>query len=695
MTTLRNEALSILRQAEGNPDATFRAGQWEAIEALVAHGSRLLVVQKTGWGKSMVYFVATVLLCRQNNGLAIIISPLIALMTNQLAAARRVGLNAVTINSSNEEDWDRARIELMSGRAHLLIVSPEKLFSQDFRANILSFVIDKIRLFVVDEAHCISDWGHDFRPLYRRIASLLQSLPPGTPVLATTATANARVVADVELQLGPNLTTLRGPLVRESLWLQNISMPSPAARMAWLAHNLGSLPGSGIIYCLTVRDAKRLSAWLQTVGIRAPVYTGKMDAEERATVESALLTNQVKAIVATQALGMGFDKPDLGFVVHFQRPASVVHYYQQVGRAGRKMENAVGVLFSGDEDDEIADYFIHAAIPPSAHMHQVLDELANSPASIPDLQSQLNLSKTAIEKVLRLAEASTPQLVVKSGTRYVRTQNPYVPNEAQVRELIALRMYEQQKMKEYMVTAGCLMQYLAGELGDVTSLLCGRCANCVGKSIVNLTVEVPLVHAALAFIQRSEIVISPRKQWQGGLTRHGRSRISESLRAEEGRALSAWADGGWGDLVKEGKQTSARFDDALVQAAADLISSRWKPNPTPTWVTVVPSLRTTTLVPDFAQRLAHLLGIQFRSCIVKIRHTEPQKLMQNSVQQEHNLDGAFQVDASQVGDGPVLLVDDIVDSGWTFTVLAAQLREAGIPAVHPFALASTAAGGGD
>jgi ATP-dependent DNA helicase RecQ len=439
---LKQEALQILRSAEANPKAEFRDGQWEAIESLVNHRAHVLVVQRTGWGKSMVYFVATELLRRQGKGVTLVISPLISLMTNQLDSASRVGLNAVTVNSANMEDWESAKQEVLSGTAHLLVISPEKLFNKDFQDEVLLPVISRMGMVVIDEAHCISDWGHDFRPKYRRIVSFLKLLPPAVPVLATTATANARVVEDVQEQFGGKLHVMRGPLVRESLRLQTLQLPTQPARLAWLLEHLGKLPGTGIIYCLTVRDARRVSEWLERNGITAPVYSGQMDDTQRPVLEQALLSNKVKALVATSALGMGFDKPDIGFVVHFQRPASVVHYYQQVGRAGRKLDNALGILLGGAEDDEIAEYFIESAFPPTAQIAEVLAALeqADDGASIPELQASLNLSQGTLEKVLTLAETLAPAPVTKQGSRYKHDQE-------RIDKLLALRKDEQRVMQ--------------------------------------------------------------------------------------------------------------------------------------------------------------------------------------------------------------------------------------------------------
>ena len=418
---MQTKAITLLRQALGNPGAEFREGQWEAISALVQKRARLLVVQRTGWGKSIVYFLATRFLRDQGAGRTLLISPLLSLMRNQIAAARNIGVNAQTINSSNQTDWPRIEGELRGNEIDVLLISPERLANDDFVNRCLLPVASRLGLFVVDEAHCISDWGHDFRPDYQRIVRILRALPRNIPVLATTATANDRVVDDIVQQLGPNLEVQRGPLTRASLSLQNIYLRSQEERMAWIASILPGLPGSGIVYTLTVHDSERLAEWLKSQGIDAEPYHGALETEQREALENRLLNNEVKALVATVALGMGFDKPDLGFVIHFQRPTSVVHYYQQVGRAGRAVDNAYGVLLNGEEDDEIAEYFIRTAFPATEDVDHLLAAMqaANGALTVPNLQQRVNQSKGKIEKILKflLLESPAPIQRTPAGLR--------------------------------------------------------------------------------------------------------------------------------------------------------------------------------------------------------------------------------------------------------------------------------------
>jgi ATP-dependent DNA helicase RecQ len=670
--------------AVGRDDANFRDEQLECIEAAV-RGERLLVVQRTGWGKSIVYFIATRLLRDRGAGATLIVSPLLSLMRNQLAAAGRIGLRSATINSANTEDWDSVIAAMRRNEIDVLLISPERLANDAFRQNVLVPIGGNIGLFVIDEAHCISDWGHDFRPDYRRISQLFKLLPPALPVLATTATANNRVVDDVMAQLG-NVSISRGPLVRKSLRLQNITLPDQASRLAWLAQHLPSLPGSGIVYTLTVRDAERVAEWLRLRGIDAVAYHA--DSADRESLESKLLRNDIKVLVATVALGMGFDKPDLGFVVHFQRPGSVVHYYQQVGRAGRAVDDAFGILFGGAEDDEIIDYFIRQASPPAGDVADVLEALncADDGLSIAQIESFVNLPFGRIERTLKLLATETPAPIRKEGARWYRSPVPYHFDEEKARLLTAIRRREQQRMQEYMRSTDCLMQFLASELDDPYAAPCGKCANCAG-AVVSSAIAIDGVIAANEFLQRPRVTINPRKLWPvDALVKDGFKGKIAAFQNEPGRALSLWGDGGWAELVRSGKYDEDRFDDALVDGCVALMAD-WNPEPRPEWVTCVPSKRHPFLVPDFAQRLGARLGVPYRAAILKTKDNLPQKQMENSVRQARNLDGVFSVDRSALLPGPVLLIDDMIDSGWTLTVIGALLRRARCPAVFPLVLA--------
>ena len=688
---MRQKALSLLRQMLG-PGTDFRPGQWEAIEKVVVERGRTLVVQRTGWGKSIIYFLATKLLREQSAGPTLLVSPLLALMRNQIEMAERIGVHAATINSSNREEWDAVEKSLASDTSDALLISPERLSNPRFQ-SILSSLAGRVGLFVVDEAHCISDWGHDFRPDYRRIVRIIRNLPRSVPVLGTTATANDRVVADVQSQLGPGLTVLRGPLARPSLRLQNIQLADQSERLAWLVENLPKIPGTGVIYCLTVADTERVTKWLQRNGFGVEAYHAGDNANlDRIELEQALLNNEIKALVATVALGMGFDKPDLGFVIHFQRPGSVVAYYQQVGRAGRAVDRAYGILLNGREDDEIQDYFINSAFPPPRTMLEILDVLDKSDKlSFNEILSRVNVSYTMAEKALKLLEIDGAVAVdmESSPRRYFRTLNPWKPDVARVEGVTRLRREELAQMQAYVTYTGCLMEFLAQALDDPTAKPCGRCANCKGRGLPN-QVSPALVAEAIEFLKRDTVIIEPRKRWPKGLFPDRKSIIPDEEQNAPGRALCYYGDAGWGRMVRDDKYVHGRFSDDLVRAAADLILNRWQPDPLPEWVAAIPSLRHPRLVPEFAKRLADALRLPFIPVLVRAIDAPEQKTMANSTMQARNVRGTLAISRG-VPTGPVLLVDDIADSRWTLTLAGWFLRTHGSGIVHPFVLARATA----
>lgn len=699
MSTSRQSALLLLSRALGSSGASFRDGQWEAIDALVNRRERVLVVERTGWGKSTVYFISTRILRDRGRGPTVIVSPLLALMRNQIEAAERIGIRAASINSTNREHWPHILYEIQRDRVDALLVSPERLANDRFTAEVLMPIAASVGMLVVDEVHCISDWGHDFRPDYRRLASVLRHVPSGVPILGTTATANNRVVSDVQTQLGKVLVR-RGPLIRNSLELQTILLPSPAARLAWMADHLRSLPGTGIVYTLTKRDAEVVADWLNRCGTSARAYysgvlgEGFEDTDAyREYLEDRLLRNKFKALVATTALGMGYDKPDLGFVIHFQAPGSVTSYYQQVGRAGRAINRAVGVLLCGDGDSEIHEYFRNSAFPDEEWVRSVLGALEESDGlTTRELEERVNLRTGQIAKVLKILAVEDPAPIIRVGSKWLRTPTEHSIDRDRIRRLTTQREVEWSELMVYVRETGCLMQFLAHALDDPHALACGRCENCRGSPVVGSSFSTERAAEAERFLRGSELFLKCKVQIsQTAFSEYDfRGNLPEELRAATGRVLSRWRDGGWGQVVAEGK-SCGHFPDSLVHAATELIRGCWKPFPEPKWIACIPSLRNPTLVPSFAQRLSSRLNWPFVPSLTKIKENEPQKLQQNRHHQCRNLDGVFAI-VGDVPTDPVLLVDDIVDSAWTLTIASALLRRSGSGPVLPFALATSAMG---
>ncbi|TNE91459.1 MAG: RecQ family ATP-dependent DNA helicase [Gammaproteobacteria bacterium] len=697
--TLYEPALCLLKTMTGNASAGFHQHQYEAIEALVAQQKKMLVVQRTGWGKSAVYFIATSLLRGMGRGPSIIISPLIALMRNQISSAENLGLSVVTINSSlSQAERQRNEQLVIAQQADAIIISPEQLANQNLIENVLSYVLSNICLFVVDEAHCISDWGHDFRPDYRRITRILQSIPGNLPILATTATANDRVISDIQAQLGDEMVTLRGSLMRESLSLQTVPQWPKAKRLAWLSEIIPQLNGTGIIYAKTLRDCDTVAAWLSDNGINAASYHGDIAGPERERLEQALITNQLKVLVATSALGMGFDKPDIGFVIHYQAPGNVIEYYQQVGRAGRGIDAAVGVLMLGEEDANIQSFFIRSAFPAEEQVEQLLGVLADHDGiKKAGIERYCNLSSGDIEKVLKFLAVEDPSPIYKEGSTYSRTPIRYALPHDRIERLSSIKEGEWQQLLDYHQSTSCLMRYLANALDDRLSEDCGKCQNCFPEGNLNQSVPREQVLAANDFLRHQYVPINPRKRF-GASGEAARAAFgiyqfpyqSARLEAEPGLALSRWRDGAWGDLVADGKHANG-FSDELISPMIKMI--RAIPFKTvPTWLCYVPSLRHPTLVSDFAHKLAQALGIHCADTVTMTEMRPPQKTRENSFRRSENLDGLFAIDKSQVYTGGVLLLDDTVDSGWTFTVVSALLKQQGAEKVYPVALTSTARG---
>ena len=697
---MRERAEAVLRRLAGD-HARLREDQWRAIEALVRQRRRVLCVQRTGWGKSAVYFIATALLREQRSGPTVIISPLLALMRDQVEAAARAGIHARTINSANQEEWDEITAAVAAGDVDVLLISPERLNNPDFRDHVLPDLATTTGLLVVDEAHCVSDWGHDFRPDYRRLRSLLADLAPRTPVLATTATANARVVADVAEQLDPGgeALVLRGSLDRESLRLAVVTLPTPAHRLAWLADHLASLPGSGIIYTLTVAAAGETATFLRSRGYAVAAYTGQDEDGDRRAAEADLRDNRVKALVATSALGMGFDKPDLGFVVHLGAPPSPIAYYQQVGRAGRAVASAEVVLLPGTEDAAIWRYFASLAFPPEEQVRAVLRALtgAGRPLSTAALEPMVDLRRARLEMMLKVLDVDGAVRRVRGGWEATGANWHY--DRERHRRVAQARAAEQDAMREYLTTAGCRMEFLRRCLDDPHAAACGRCDRCTGTPAPEAVSEAALT-AARAFLGRPGVVVPPRKMWPTGLPAVGvplSGRIAAGELALPGRAVGRLSDLGWGAALREvldgaapDQPAPAPLRDAVVAVLAEWArgEDRWPQRPAA--VLAIGSRHRSELIHSVAAHIATVGRLPLLGSVLPVG--EPAQAGANSAQRVRARYGAFRVPpevaAALAGlTGPVLLVDDLVDSGWTMTLVARELRLAGAPAVLPFALA--------
>ncbi|MFX0539264.1 RecQ family ATP-dependent DNA helicase [Ornithinimicrobium sp. Y1847] len=710
---LEQAALEALRRLVGRPDVDFRDGQLDAVRALVEQRGRVLVVQRTGWGKSAVYFVATALRRAEGAGPTIIVSPLLALMRDQIAAAARAGVRAVTMNSANATDWDDVRAALAADEVDVLLVSPERLNNPRFREEQLPDLAARCGLLVVDEAHCISDWGHDFRPDYRRIRTLLETLPQGTPVLATTATANERVVDDVVEQLGAGgaeVRTIRGPLARASLRLGVLPRLSPEQRLGWIVAHLNALPGSGIVYCLTVSAAEDVAQALREAGHEVASYTGRTDPEERERLEAALRDNQVKALVATSALGMGFDKPDLGFVVHLGAPSSPVAYYQQVGRAGRATERADVLLLPGSEDRDIWNYFATVSMPRQDQADAVLAALGSSdkPLSTPALETIVDVRRTRLELLLKVLDVDGAVEKVRGG--WIATGEPWVYDRERYTRVAEARVREAELMVAYQQTDHCRMAFLQETLDDPTAAPCGRCDRCA-EPWYPTGIPDAAVGAARERLGSVGVLLEPRAQWPTGMPRLGvevKGKIPAEEQAEPGRALARLSDLGWGQRLRSvleagtarvvdeqdpdaGMEPGQPVPDEVVRAVVQVLAG-WDWAARPVGVVAMPARRRPAVVGSLAQQISQIGRLPFLGTMDLVHGGPVGETGGNSAFRLSNVWGRIGV-GPELGQslasarGPVLLVDDVVDSRWTLTVAARELRLAGADAVLPLVLA--------
>ncbi len=703
MESMRARAEHHLRALVGAESAALRDDQWTAIEALVADRRRALVVQRTGWGKSAVYFVATALLREQGAGPTVIVSPLLALMRNQIAAAERAGIVAVTINSANSDQWAPVQEQIRAGAVDVLLVSPERLNNPGFRDEVLPKLAATTGLLVIDEAHCISDWGHDFRPDYRRIRTLLEDLPDGIPVLATTATANRRVATDVAEQLAvpsagveqhPTQTlVLRGTLDRESLHLGVVRLADQASRLGWLADYLERTPGSGIVYCLTVAATEQVADHLRSRGFQVSGYSGRTEPTERTQAEDDLLAGRVKALIATSALGMGFDKPDLAFVVHLGAPPSPIAYYQQVGRAGRAVRRAEVVLLPGQDDVDIWNYFGSLGFPGEADVRTVLDELAaaDRPLSVPALEPRVNLRRSRLEMMLKVLDVDGAVRRVAGG--WTATGQPWTYDAKRYARVAAARDVEQRAMLEYQRTDSCRMTFLREQLDDPAPEPCGRCDNCGGLDLP-AAADDRSVLAASAELAVPGVGVAPRAQWPSAMSSLGvklAGKIPAAERAETGRAVGRLDGIGWGAALRAVLAADAPDGELPVplRHAVVQVLDGWLPADAAAIdaVVFIGSTRRPVLTRHLAAGLARYRSLPLATSFEVVDHGPSASATNSARRLASVLDRHRLADPDVVRDKRILLVDDSTDTGWTLTVTARRLRMAGATAVYPLVLA--------
>ncbi len=671
-------AMLALHSVYGD-NARFREGQYEAIEATLTK-KRTLVVQRTGWGKSLVYFICAKLIREDSGGVALVVSPLLSLMDNQMSAAVAMGLRCEMLNGSTKD----RRVEILSkmemGEVDLVLVTPETLFAEGVFERITGKI--KIGLFVVDEAHCISDWGHDFRMEYSRLSMVVRGLPSSVPVLATTATANDRVVCDLERQLGTGVYVSRGPLSRDSLYIQVLNMTDKVSRYAWILENVPKFTGSGIIYCLTRADCEHLSDFLRQNGIDAEAYYSRMGKEDenRETLER-FYNDEIKVLVATVKLGMGYDKGNIAFIIHYQSPANIVSYYQQIGRAGRNIPRANIFLMSGKEDEDIVNHFIDTAFPTKEESEGVIHLLKEEgDLSLYQLYARLNLRFDRVSKAIEFLLQGG--YIEKSGRYYTLTSSPFIYNSEYYGAITEIRRSEWRQMRMLSKESGCYLRFIVSSLDDGEARNCGHCANCSGKEFGE-EVSLSSLESASNYINASILTIEPRKKWslyrfEGDI---GAKKIEGT--ALRGISLSRFGDPGYGRMVKDSIDAGYRFPSVLIGRACELLLPIIKEEGI-THLCAVPPIEGDR-IELFAKELASALKIEYFSPLKRTGRV-PQVAMANGVLKCKNAYESLSLAQDKVPQG-VLLIDELADSRWTLTVAAHLLSVGGAERVFPFTLA--------
>ena len=690
---LFSRATAILKNLYGE-NARFRPGQYEAIERTIKE-KRLLVVQKTGWGKSLVYFICTKLLREEGAGVTLVISPLLALMDNQLSAARKMGLNCAALNSTTANERELILMGMEANTYDLVLATPESLMNKKFRQYLPDI---RIGLLVIDEAHCISDWGHDFRLEYNKIYRVIEQLQPNVPVLATTATANNHVIEDLQNQMGKPKVS-RGHLMRDNLSIQILPLSDKESRYAWILDNIGLLPGTGIIYCLSRKDCTWLSDFLCENGISAEPYFSGDGEQEKQSQETLkrFLNDEIKVIVSTIKLGMGFDKGNVAFVIHFQCPKNVIAYYQQIGRAGRNISFARTFLMLGGEDYRIHKGFIENAFPSEPEMKRIRQCITDCPGvcTVNKICAAIDISKKKILKVLDFLEdegliekewhsstSGKPYAVYKS------TAAPFVYRGEHYEEIKQIRYRELEQMQTIAGTSECLSRTVVSCLDDIEDHDCGICSNCEPKGRFPVTVSAVSKRRAIDFLENLTIPIDPWNYWPRNNLVADTKNYYPNL---QGIALSKYNEG-LGKLVRDGKYSTQKFDDQLVRKGARVLKKYIKEHDL-CCVTAVPSLNT-NVVPDYAKRLADACGLPYVDLLRKTNRSH-QKDLNNTAHQFVNAYKSFESISSASIPSGVILVDDMVDSGLTLAVCGARLGQAGCERVFPLALADAGSGGKD
>ncbi len=658
----------------------FYDEQWEAIRRLL-NGERILMIQRTGFGKSLCYqFPAT-----QFSGITVIFSLLIALMRDQVKALNNKGVSARYINSEQSAEENSSTIQdALNGKVKILYIAPERQENMEWIEATRKMNLSMV---VIDEAHTISVWGHDFRPAFRRIINLVKLLPQSLPVLATTATATKRVQHDIEQQIGGKLTTIRGLLVRDNFKLYAIKVHSEDEKLVWLAQNLNRIEGTGLIYTGTRVGTEIYAKWLAANGINAINYNAGHDADTRKDIENGLMQNRYKCVVSTNALGMGIDKPDIRFIIHTQIPASPIHYYQEIGRAGRDGKPTTIILFYNESKDENGieeDYklpkaFIDGARPSREKYLKAIEALKQEPLTERGLMKATNLKQTQIRVIKAdLIDQGIVREVVNGRNKILEYQ--FGAKELDTKAFEDLRnakLKDLDAMVGYVNTSKPRMQYLCEFLDDDFNV---NYSNCDNTNLNKLTV---------AFTD----------DWRDRLINFRESYFpvleveSRSSNIVNGVAASYYGVSNVGSALHRSKyENGGDFPDFLLRLTLKAFRKTYS-NTRFDWVLYVPPTHSGDLVKNFAVKFASVIKVPISHKLVKIRQTSEQKVFQNGWLKQDNVKDAFSyMSPEEIYGKRIILLDDIFDSGATMKEIGKMLTAMGAETIVPVAIAKTVGG---
>jgi ATP-dependent DNA helicase RecQ len=647
----------------------FFDDQWKTIDRILQK-KRVLLIEKTGFGKSLTFqFPAT-----QFDGLTIIFSPLIALMRDQIKSLKEKGIKVGLINSGQTDEENDLTIQnAINNKLKILYIAPERQENSVWQEAVLKMNISFV---VIDEAHCISTWGHDFRPAFKRIVNLTKLLPSNIPVLATTATATVSVANDIKNQIGGDIELIRGDLLRENLKLNVIHVESEEDKMAWISNYLKKVKGNGIIYTGTRSNAEIFSKWCESEKLNTIYYHAGLDSDSRKLVEKEWMNNKYKAVISTNALGMGIDKSDIRFIIHTQIPQSPIHYYQEIGRAGRDGQTAEIFLLFNPKDTDLPLSFINNARPSIDKYQRVINALKLEPLGERNLMKATNLKQTQVRTIKAdlLDQKIIREVMYGRSKKYEYQYNAPQLNTTVFEALRDHRLREFEKMVEYTNTDKCKMLYLCNYLGDTNSNNCEMCDSCLNNKN----------HFSMSESDKEKI-----KQFQDNFfpileVETNRTNLINGV------ASSYYGFSNVGRVIHKCKyENGGDYPDILIKQTLKAFSKTFKGQKFDL-ILFVPPTKSGKLVENFATKIAYTIKLPIYS-LKKSRETKEQKIFQNSALKTENIKDVFEI-GIDVTNKSILLIDDIFDSGATIKEIGKMLTKKGAKIIAPLVIAKTVGG---